>query len=158
MSEPSFAITRAITQLSDAGYLYLGIAGRPKGIEPIVAAFQQAIDAALAEKDKEIARLKAALEGAGMLERSQEACEKRIAELEERNRYWKERNPIEAEKDKRIDSLGWNVALLAKRLSSLQALMERSEHAQLFVGDKCLWICVEDCPRCAYQKLLEEWK
>ena len=39
-----------------------------------------------------------------------------------------------------------------KRLSSLQAIMEQLDHDGNEAG------CFKDCPRCAYQKLLEEWK
>lgn len=49
-----------------------------------------------------------------------------------------------------------------KRLASLQALMERVEHKMFYAqhssGDSFATGCVEDCLRCAYAKLLEEWK
>ena len=125
---------------------------------------QQAIDAALAEKDKRIVELEAlckkyqadtlgfvkriaeledALGAAGMLERSHVACEQIIHEQRER---------IET-----ISKL-WNTS--EQRLASLQALMEQMPHDKAWVQSSGTIAvdCLPGCHRCAYQKLLEEWK
>ena len=103
----------------------------------MVLIIQQAIDAALAEKDAEIERLKIERDSikcaCDFAELACDRQDKRIAELEAQIRTC---DVIITRKD--------------NRLASLQALMERMPHESL--QDK--WDCRTDCPRCAYEK----WK
>ena len=77
--------------------------------------------------------------------------DKRIAELEAEVKGWSDANKAQSPIHIRVvTELQWT----KQRLASLQELMERVGHTSACIRK----FHDEYCPRCAYQKLLEEWK
>jgi len=121
MSEPSKWAREARRQLANCGLAF----DRPVDQDRLVTEIQQALAAALAERDK------------------------RIAELEAEVKGWSDANKAQSPVHLRVVT---ELQATRQRLASLQALMERVWHDGNEAG------CFKNCPRCAYQKLLEEWK
>jgi hypothetical protein len=109
------------------------------GTTPLINLIQDAIDAALAEKDKEIGKLREEIYS------MEKWRDKRISELEAEVKGWSDANKAQSPVHLRVVT---ELQSTRQRLASLQALMERVGHDGNEAG------CFKNCPRCAY----ERWK
>jgi len=153
MSEPSKWALKARQNLARCGLAFFS----PVEQDTMVIEIQQAIDAALAERDKRISELEAQQKG---------YCGCRCQEC---GRSPAEDSTVALTRTNPKGELGkwicWSckdplniVTELRERLSSLQALMEQMPHQTIFFDWSKLQItpCYKDCPRCAYEKWLKE--